>query len=91
VTIQEGVYYKDDHETFVVMSSTAPLGTISSVPSLLAITVYKGNHNKENKLCNALSTDRYITHNHVVLECYTILSLPQGTFKIIYRWCPLPK
>ena len=68
------------------LSSTAPLVTISSVPSLLAITVYKGNHNKDNKLCNALSTDRYITHNQVVLECCNMLSLPQDMLKIVHLY-----
>jgi len=81
VTIQDGIY-KDDRETVVVMSSTVSLVTISPVPPLLAITVYKETHNKDNKLCNALSTDRYIPHLHVLLECYYILSLPQGKFNI---------
>ena len=58
VTIQDGVY-KDDRETFVVMFSTVSMKTISSVSSFSAITVYKGTHNKNNKPCNALSTERY--------------------------------
>jgi hypothetical protein len=81
VTIQDGVY-KDDRETFVVMSSTVSMKTIISVSSFSAITVYKGTHNKNNKLCNALSTERYILHLLVLLECYNILSLPQGKFNI---------
>jgi hypothetical protein len=48
VTIQDGVY-KDDRETFVVMSSTVSMKTIISVSSFSAITVYKGTHNKNNK------------------------------------------
>ena len=34
------------------------------------------------KLCNALSTERYILHLHVLLECYNILSLKQGKLSI---------
>ena len=81
VTIQDGVY-KDDRETFVVMSSTVSMKTISSVSSFSAITVYKGTHNNNNKLYNALSTERCILHLHVLLECYNILSLPQGKLNI---------
>ena len=86
VTIQEWVN-KDDRETFVVMSLTVPLGTISSVSYYLAIAFCKGKHNKDIKICNALSTKRYILHLHVLLECYNILSLPQGKFNIeLFLW-----
>ena len=81
--IHDGIY-KDDRETFVVMSSTVSMKTISSVSSFSAITVYKGTHNKNNKLliCNSLSTEGCILHLHVLQECYNISSLPQGKFNI---------
>ena len=69
-------------ETFVLMSSIVSMKTISSVSSFSAITVYKGTHNKNNKLCNSLSTERDILHLHVLLECYNILFLPQGKCNI---------
>ena len=59
----------DDHKTFEVMTSTSLRGTLDSVASLLAATLYQGNPDMNNKLWNIVSTERYILHTDVVLEC----------------------
>jgi hypothetical protein len=46
-------------ETFKVMTSILQLQTIDSVASLLAITLYKWNIDRKNKLWNIVSTERY--------------------------------
>jgi hypothetical protein len=46
-------------------------GTLGSVASLLAATVYQGNPDRNHRLWNFVSTERYILHMQVLLEgCY---------------------
>jgi hypothetical protein len=54
---------------FEVMTSTLPKGTLGSVASLLAATLYHGNPNRNHKLWNIVSSERYILHMQVLLEC----------------------
>jgi hypothetical protein len=61
-----------DRKTFEVMTSTLPRGTLGAVASLLAAIPYQGNLGRNNKLWNIVSTDRYILHMQVLLECYYI-------------------
>jgi hypothetical protein len=44
-------------------------GTIGSVASLLAPTLYRENPDKNHKLWNIVSSERYILHMQVLLEC----------------------
>jgi hypothetical protein len=60
---------KGDHKTFEVTTSTLPLETLGSVASLLAATPYQGNHDRSHKLWNFVSTERYILHIQVLLQC----------------------
>ena len=48
-----------DRKTFEVMTSTLPRGTLGSVASLLAATIYQGNPIRNHKLWNIVSTERY--------------------------------
>jgi hypothetical protein len=48
------------------MISTLPKGTLGSVASLLAATLYQGNPDRNHKLWNIVSSERYILH---ILEC----------------------
>ena len=61
-----------DRKTFEVMTSTLPRWTLASVASLLAATLYQGNPDINHKLWNIVSTERYILHMQVLLECYYI-------------------
>ena len=54
---------------FEVMISTLPKGTLGSVASLLAATFYHGNPDRNHKPWNIVSSERYILHMHVLLEC----------------------
>jgi hypothetical protein len=58
-----------DHKIFEVMTSTLPKGTLGSVASLLAATLYQGNPDRNHKLWNIVSSERYILHMQVLLEC----------------------
>jgi hypothetical protein len=49
------------------MASTYPIGTIGSVASLLAATLYQGNPDRNHKLWDVVSTERYILHMQVLL------------------------
>ena len=49
-----------------VMVATVKLG---SVTSLKAATLYQGNSDRNHKLWNMVSTERYILHMQVLLEC----------------------
>ena len=49
-----------------VMVATVKLG---SVASLLVATLYEGNTDRNHKLRNIVSTERYILHMQVLLEC----------------------
>jgi hypothetical protein len=44
-------------------------GTLGSVASLLAATLYQGNPDRNDKLWNIVSSERYILHIQVLLEC----------------------
>ena len=58
-----------DRKTFEVMTSTYLRGTLDSVASLLAATLYQGNPDRNHKLWNFVSTERFILHMQVLLEC----------------------
>jgi hypothetical protein len=51
------------------MTSTLPKGILGSVASLLAATLYQGNPDRNNKLWKIVSSERYILHMQVLLEC----------------------
>jgi hypothetical protein len=44
------------------MTSTLPKGTLGSVASLLAATLYQGNPDRNHKLWNSVSSEKYILH-----------------------------
>jgi hypothetical protein len=44
-------------------------GTLDSVASLLAATLYQGNPDRNHKLYNIVSNERYILLTEVLLEC----------------------
>jgi hypothetical protein len=58
-----------DCKTFEVMTSTKARRTHGSVASLLAATLYQGNPDRNHKLWNIVSTERYILHMQMLLEC----------------------
>jgi hypothetical protein len=58
-----------DHKIFEVMTSTLPKGNLGSVASLLAAILYQGNPDRNHKLWNIVSSERYILHMQVLLEC----------------------
>ena len=62
--------------TFEVMTSTELWGTLGSVVSLLAATLYQGNHVRSHKLWNVASTERDILHMQVEC-CYTWMESSQ--------------
>ena len=62
-----------DRKTFEEMTSTWPRGTLGSVASWLAAKLYQGNPDRNHKLWNIVSTERYILHMQVLLECCYIL------------------
>jgi hypothetical protein len=53
-----------------VLKIVAPRGTLGSVASLLAATLYHGNPDRNHKLWNIVSTERYIRHMQVLLQYY---------------------
>ena len=60
-----------DRKIFEVMTSTLPKGIIGSVISMLAANLYQGNPDRNNKLRNIVSSERYILHMQVLLKsCY---------------------
>jgi hypothetical protein len=46
-----------------------PIGTLGSVASMLAAKFYQRNPDRNHKLWNIVSTERYILHMQVLLEC----------------------
>jgi hypothetical protein len=50
-------------------TSTLPNGTFGSVAFLLAATLYQGNPDRNQKFWNIVSTETYILHMQVLLEC----------------------
>jgi hypothetical protein len=58
-----------NRKTFEVITSTYLRGTLGSIASLLAATLYQGNPDRIHKFWNIVSTERDIFHMHVLLEC----------------------
>jgi hypothetical protein len=58
-----------DRKIFKVMTSTLPKGTVGSVASLLAATLYQRHADRNHKLLNIVSSERHILHMQVLLEC----------------------
>jgi hypothetical protein len=58
-----------DRKSLEVMTSTYPRGTLGAVASLLAATLYQENPDRNHKLWNIASTERYLLHMRVLLEC----------------------
>ena len=58
-----------DRSVFEVTTSTLPRGTLGSIGSLLAVTLYQGDPDGNHKLWIIASTERYILHMQVLLEC----------------------
>jgi hypothetical protein len=54
------------------MTSTLPKGTLGSVASSLAATLYQGNPDRNPKLWNIVLSTRYILHMQMLLECFYI-------------------
>jgi hypothetical protein len=50
----------DDRKIFEVMTSALPKGMLGAVASLLAATLYQGNPDRNHKLWNIVSSERYI-------------------------------
>jgi hypothetical protein len=44
------------------MTSTLPKGTLGSVASLLVATLYQGNPDRNHKLWNIVSSERYTSY-----------------------------
>ena len=57
-----------DRNIFEVMTSALPNGNLGSGASLLAATLYLGNPDRNHKLRNIVSSERYILHMQVLLE-----------------------
>jgi hypothetical protein len=51
------------------MTSTWQRGILGSVASLLAAALYHGNPDRNHKVWTIVSTERYILHIQVLLEC----------------------
>ena len=56
--------YGGDSKIFEVMTSTLPKGTLGSVASLLAATLYQGHPDRNHTLWNIVSSARDILHMH---------------------------
>jgi hypothetical protein len=56
--------YGGDSKIFEVMTSTLPKGTLGSVASLIAATLYQGHPDRNHKLWNIVSSARDILHMH---------------------------
>jgi hypothetical protein len=54
-------------KAFEVTTSTLPIGTLGSVASLLAATLYLGNLDMNHRRWHIVSTERYILHMQVLL------------------------
>jgi hypothetical protein len=63
-----------DRKIFEVMTSTLPKGTLGSVASLLAATLYQGNPDRNHKLWNMVSSERDILH---MQDCWNVAT---------YKW-----
>jgi hypothetical protein len=49
------------------MNSTLPKGNLGSVASLLAAILYQGHPDRNHKLWNIVSSERFILHMQVLL------------------------
>jgi hypothetical protein len=49
-----------DHKIFEVMNSTLPKGNLGSVASLLAAILYQGHPDRNHKLWNIVSSERFV-------------------------------
>jgi hypothetical protein len=58
-----------NRKIFKVTTSTLSKGTLGSVASLLAATLYQGNPDWNHNLWNIVSSERYMLHMQVLLEC----------------------
>ena len=56
-----------DRKIFEVMTSTLPKGTLGSVASLLAATLYQGNLDRNHTLWNIVPSERYILRMQLTL------------------------
>jgi hypothetical protein len=60
LVIGEGINFAlGDCKTFEVMTSTQLRGTVGSVAALLPASLYQGNLDRNHKLWNIVSTERY--------------------------------
>jgi hypothetical protein len=59
-----------DRKIFEVTTLTLPKGILGSVAFLLAATLYQGNPDRNHKLWNIVSSERYILHMQVLEECF---------------------
>ena len=58
-----------DRTIFEMKTLTLLRGTLASVASWIAATLYQGNSDANHKHWNIVSTERYILHMQVLLEC----------------------
>ena len=61
-----------DRNIFEVMTSTLPKGTLGSVTSFLAATLHQKHPDRNYKLWNIVSSEIYMLHMQVLLECCSI-------------------
>ena len=66
------VIHGGDRKIFEVMTSTLSKGTLGSVASLLAATLYQGNPDRNHKLWNIVSFERDILHMQVIISLLVI-------------------
>jgi hypothetical protein len=59
-----------DRKIFEVMTSTLSKGTLGSLASLLAATLYRGNPDKNHKLWNIVSSERNTPYAGAAGSCY---------------------
>ena len=67
-----------DRKNFEAMTSTLPNGTLGSVDSLLAATLYQGNPDRNHKLWNIVSSERDIFHMQEIRQ----LSYAKSSIKL---------
>ena len=62
------VIYHTDIPEWLTKSLWRSLGTLGSIVSLLAVTLYQWNTDRKHKVCSIISIQRYILHIQVMLE-----------------------
>jgi hypothetical protein len=60
------------------MTSTLPKGTLGSVASLLAAAFYQGNPDRNRKLWNIVSSERYIYMYSICRCCWNVAKLSRN-------------